>query len=117
MKPLHHYNMMIINSPIYEDCENKESLSEAYTELFQATELLDQAYKKVTSNECANEKHHILNEEQTKFCAILERYRVLFDGELGLYPHEKFRLKLKEGAISVHKKPYSVFHTRQDVFC
>ena len=55
MKPLHHYNMMIINSPIYEDCENKESLSEAYTELFQATELLDQAYKKVTPNECANE--------------------------------------------------------------
>lgn len=56
------------------------------------------------------------DEEGAKFQAILERHKVLFDGELGLYPPKKFYLKLKEGAVSVHKKSYPVPYTRRDVF-
>ena len=76
-----------MNSPIYEDYEDEEALLEAYAELFEATEILDQAYKKVTPNECANKQHHMLNEEQKKFQAILERHKFIFDDELGLYSH------------------------------
>ena len=57
------------------------------------------------------------DEERTKFRTILEGHKVLFDGGLGLYPHEKFHLKVKEGAVPVHKKPYPVPHKRQDIFC
>ena len=56
--------------------------------LFEVTEILDQVYKKVTPSECANEQNHMSDEEQAKFEAILECHKVLFDGELGLYPHE-----------------------------
>ena len=56
-------------------------------------------------------------EEHAKFKAILERHKAISDGELGLYPHKKFHLKLKENAVRVHKKPYPVPYTRQAVFC
>ena len=59
----------------------------------------------------------MLDKERIKFQAMLERYKILFDGELGLYPHKKFHLKVKEGAIPVHKKPYPVSHKRHDLFC
>ena len=57
------------------------------------------------------------DEERTKFRTILEGHKVLFDGGLGLYPHEKFHLKVKEGAVPVHKKHYPVLHKRPDMFC
>ena len=79
-------------------------------ELFEATEILNQAYKKVLPSECANDQHHISDNKRIKFQAILEKHKVLFDGELGLYPHEKFHLKLKKDAVPVHKKPYPVLY-------
>ena len=50
-------------------------------------------YKKVIPSECANEQHYMTDEEQAKFQVILERHKVLFDGEVGIYPYEKFHLK------------------------
>ena len=122
MKPPHHYDLMMNNSNrVFEDYKDKlnteedEELREAYAELFEATEILHQAYKKVTPSECANDQHHMSDEEKIKFQAILERHKVLFDGELGLYQNEKFHLKLKKGAVPVHKKPYPVAYKQQDV--
>ena len=54
--------------------------------------------------------------QKIKFKAMLERHKIMFDGKLGLYPHEKFKLRLKEGAVSVHKKAYPVPFKRQPVF-
>ena len=100
MKHPHHYDLMITNlNRIYEDYEDKEALCEACAELFEAKEILNQAYKKVSPNECANDQHHMSKDKKIKFQAILEKHKVLFDGELGLYPHEKFHLQLKKDAI------------------
>ena len=55
--------MMINSNRVFEDYEDEEALSEAYAELFEATEILDRAYKKVTPNECANEQDQMLDEE------------------------------------------------------
>ena len=95
MKPPHHYDMMMNNSNrVFEDynniidSEDDEDLREAYAELFEAQEILHRAYKKVTPAECASEQDHMSKEERVKFQAVLERHKVLFDGELGLYPHE-----------------------------
>ena len=87
-----------------EEYKDKEALSEAYGKLFEATEILDRAYKKDPPSEYAKEQDHMTNEERAKFKAIFERHKVLFDGELGLYPHKKFHLKLKEDVVPVHKK-------------
>ena len=100
-----------------EEYESEEALAEAYAKLFEATEILEPAYKKVTPSECAKEQYHMTDEERSKFGAILERHKVLFDGELGLYPHEKFHLTLQEGAVPVHPKPYPVPYTRREAFC
>ena len=115
MKSPYHYELMCMKAPLMEKYESKEALSEAYAELFEATAILDQAYKKITPSECAKEQDHMTKEERAKFQDILERHKVLFDGELGLYPH-KNHLKLKEGAVPVHKKPYPDPFTRQAVF-
>ena len=42
---------------------------------------------------------------------------MLFNGELDLYPHGQFHLKLKEGTVLVHKKPYPVLYKQRDGFC
>ena len=55
-------------------------------------------------------------DKRIKFQAILEKHKVLFDGELGLYPHEKFHLNIRKDAVPVHKKPYPVPYTRREVF-
>ena len=41
IKSLYHYDMMTMNSPIFEDYKHEEVLSEAYAELFKATDILD----------------------------------------------------------------------------
>ena len=87
-----------------------------YAELFEATEILNQAYKKVMHSECTNDQHHMSNEERVKFQAILEQHKVLFDGELGRYPHKKFHLKLKKDVVLVHNKPYPVPYKQRDIF-
>ena len=91
MKPPHHYDMMMNNSNrVFEDynniidSEDDEDLREAYAELFEAQEILHRAYKKVTPAECASEQDHMSKEERVKFQAVLERHKVLFDGELDL---------------------------------
>ena len=49
MKHPHHYDLMMTDlNPIYEDYKDKEVLCKAYAELFKATEILNQAYKKVS---------------------------------------------------------------------
>ena len=85
--------------------EDDDALCKAYAELFEAAEILNLAYRKVIPSECANDQHHMSNEERIKFQAILERHKVLFDGKLGRYPHKKNHLKLKKGAALVHKRP------------
>ena len=71
MKHPHHYDLMMTNSNhIFEDYEDKEDLCEADTELFEAIEILNRAYKKVTPSECANDQHHMSNEERIKFQAV-----------------------------------------------
>ena len=55
---------------IFEDYKDKEALCEAYAVLFEATEILNQAYKKVIHSECTNDQHHMSNEERIKFQAV-----------------------------------------------
>ena len=73
-------------------------------ELFAVLDIKDiigLVYRKVTPEDCAN---------------ALEKHKILFNGELGLYPHNIFKLKVKLGAIPVHKKVYQVLFKQQPVF-
>ena len=81
MKMPHHYNKMMMTSSISEQYEMEEALDEAYTELYEATQILERSYKKVTLEECTCEQNHMTEEDCTKFKSILERHKVLFDDE------------------------------------
>ena len=78
--------MAIFAKHINEDYGDDDALWEAYSELFEAAEILDRAYKKVMPSECANDQHHMSNKERIKFQSILEKHKVLFDNKLGWYP-------------------------------
>ena len=107
MKYPHHYDQMMMTNSI-EKHYDKDNLDKVYEELYEAQVMLEHAYQKVTPRECASKQGYMTQAERSKFEAILDKYKVLFNGKLGLYPHKKFHLQLKEGAAPIHKKPYAV---------
>lgn len=56
-------NKMMMTNNSDEFYEDKEALAEAYAEMFEAAEILEQAYKKVTPNECSGEQNHVIDDE------------------------------------------------------
>jgi hypothetical protein len=107
MKTPHHYD-----NRMYRNLEYDQNMDE----LYESKTILERKYKKVTPKECADEQHHMSCEERIKFESMLEKHKQLFDGKLGYYPHEKLHLQIKQGTKPVHKKPYPVPFTRQEVF-
>ena len=66
MKPPHHYDEMMMTSPIMEEYEDERALSEVYAKLFEVTQILERAYEKVTTKEYTKEQYHVTEEECTK---------------------------------------------------
>ena len=120
MKHPHHYSRTIGNRIETKYQPTDEQLSELEDEelfaVLGVTDIKERAYREVTPTECADAQSHMTIAQRTKFKAMLERHKIVFDGKLGLYPHEKFKLRLKEGAVPVHKKAYPVPFKRQPVF-
>lgn len=110
MKEPHYYDELMMTDDFEEWYEDENTLVEAYAELFEAVEILERAYKKVTPKEYSCRQDHITVDEQSKFKSVLEQHKVRFDRELCLYIHKKFHLELKEGAVLVHKN-HIQYHT------
>ena len=103
MKPVSFYEFQGMYAD-FEDVEEEED-----HELFSAegpTKILDRAYQKVSPEECAEAQSHLSGEERHKVQQVLEKYADVFDGKLGCCPHEKINIRLKPGALPVHKRPY-----------
>ena len=47
---------------------------------------------------------------------VLEKYNELFDGTLGLCPHQKVYIQVEEGAVPKHSHPYDVPNIHLDTF-
>ena len=54
-------------------------------------DILELAYREVTPEEYADAQDHMTNNQRSKFQKVLERHIILFDGKLGLYPHDGFK--------------------------
>ena len=48
--------------------------------------------------------------------AVLEKYSKLFDGTLGVYPHEKFHIEVDPEAQPEHLQPYAVPQIHLETF-
>ena len=64
-----------------------------------AKDIMGRVYRQVLLEECANTQDHMNEDDQLKTKQCLEKIK---------YHSMKFKLKLKMGAISVHKKAYLV---------
>jgi hypothetical protein len=78
--------------------------------------MIDAKYDKVDTGKIEQSQTHLTPTQQEDLARLLSKYDTLFDGTLGRYPHRKLHLDLKEGAIPVHHKAFSVAHTHTEVF-
>jgi hypothetical protein len=80
------------------------------------TDIKESKYEYVDTDEVAAQQKHYTTEQQGELADVLCKYKKLFDGTLGQYPHCKVHLELEPGARLVHQHPYSFAHTHETVF-
>ena len=67
-----------------------------------AVEILDAKYEKVSIDEVAS------SEQRAELHRVLSKFKKLFDGTLGVYPHRKFHIDLLPDAKPKHSRPYAI---------
>ena len=70
--------------------------------------ILDNTYAAADLHAVARDQIHLTTEEQDKLEALLRKYVDLFDGTLGKWTHDDYRLELKEGAKPYHARAFPV---------
>ena len=96
--------------------EIDEELEEELEQSESFAAMLDARYEKVNTMDVADEQHHLTAEQRRQLGEMLKPFEVLFDGEMGCYPHEELHLDVKEDAVPVHSRPYSVPKANEAAF-
>jgi hypothetical protein len=94
-----------------EDEDDEDDELESY-----ATEILDAKYDKTSPNKVVKLQTHLNDHQQAELQKVLEIYPALFDGTLGLYPHQQIHLELEKDATPSHARPYAVPKANDAVF-
>jgi hypothetical protein len=94
--------------------EEEESFGEDFLDAF-ATPILDAKYEQVDVDDAADNQKHLTPTQREEFKAVFHKYRKLFDGTLGVFPHKKCHIELEEGAEPVFARQYPVPHIHRDV--
>lgn len=79
------------------------------------TYILDVKYEAVTA-EVAKQQKHLSQDQRNDLQWILEKYTAVFDGKLGLYPHEQIHLELLPNSKPVHSRAYFILQIHDEVF-
>jgi Reverse transcriptase (RNA-dependent DNA polymerase) len=78
--------------------------------------ILSSKYEEVDPTEVAQQQKHLTVQQQQQLAQLLSKFPILFNGMLGLYPHKKVHLELKEGVVPVNKCTYPVTHSQEPLF-
>jgi hypothetical protein len=62
------------------------------------------------------QQRHLSDAQQSDLAHVLSRYKKLFSGQLGCYPHRKVHLELKADATPSQSRPYAVPQHHEAVF-
>jgi hypothetical protein len=73
-------------------------------------------YEPVNAQEVDQQQRHLSDAQQSDLVRVLSRYKKLFSGQLGCYPHRKVHLKLKADATPSQSCPYPVPKHHETVF-
>ena len=81
-----------------------------------AETIMDRKYEEVDIEDVCACQDHLSKHEKKKLHDMLVKYKLLFDGQLGCYPHEKFHIDIEEGAKPVFQNAYKVPYCHEGAF-
>ena len=93
-----------------------EYIGEDWLDSYLSNTILDAKYEKADVREVAESQKHLTLQQQRQLEEVLAKYEKLFDGTLGVYPHKKFHIDIKEDAIPKHSRPYAVPRIHLEAF-
>ena len=70
--------------------------------------ILDAKYEKANLIEVVRKCTHLSENERVPLLTLLRRYEPMFDGTLGQWRGEDFKIELKEGVKPYYSRPYPV---------
>jgi len=80
-----------------------EDLLECYL-----SDILDAKYEALDIQECVDKQKHLTESQRLDLNRLLLKYKKLFDGSLGVYPHRRLHIDVEPNAVPVHAKAYPV---------
>ena len=78
--------------------------------------ILDSKYEYVNTHQVAETLTYLSPHEKQDLTQTLDKYPILFNGQLGLFKQNKVHLDLIDNARPFHSKPYAVPHLHLDTF-
>ena len=94
-----------------------DDLGYDWLDAFLTVPILDAKYEKADLAEVARNQTHLSDSQRNDLFQLLSRHERLFDGTLGLYPHEKMHIELLPGErFESFSRPYPVPHIHLDTF-
>jgi hypothetical protein len=73
-----------------------------------ASEILDAKYGKVSTDDVVDQLTHLTLDQRDDLKGLFHSFTRLFDGTLGVHPHQKFHIDLIPGAKPKHSQPYAI---------
>ena len=71
-------------------------------------QILDAKYEPADLDEVVAQADHLTPDQRTKLRNLLEKYKDLFDGQLGYWKGEKYHIELQDNVKPYHAKPFSI---------
>jgi len=81
---------------------------EDWLDSYLSNTILDAKYEKIDVHQVATDQKHLTLAQQRDLEKVLAKYTKLFDGTLGLYPHKKFHIDIKDDGVPKHSRPYVI---------
>ena len=113
MKDRHHWNDPVNTFFALLDDDELDG-DDAVHESF--ANILDAKYEKTKVDDVVSQQTHLNDNQKTDLKRLLDDFTVLFDGNLGKYPHEKVHLEFDGRYTPVHARPYAVPQNNLDTF-
>jgi len=101
------YNAM---ASAYDIQQGDKLIGENWLDSYLTNTILDAKYEKVDVHDVATNQIHLTTVQQQELEHVLAKYTSLSDGTLGVYPHKKFSIEIKDNAVPKHSRLYSVPH-------
>lgn len=83
---------------------------------YKSSKILHSLYERVDTDTVASQQTHLSPSQRQDLARLFSRYRKLFSGKLGKYPHRRVHLELEKDAKPVSCRPYPVSRHHQQVF-